>query len=256
MSATAMLSRRIWPVPPGITQCLAICLMVFLSSASTTPAQAREIRFGAYDEFTLVNYDGEQIKDDVLFVFHGFGSAMPNGAYNKLYNAFAEHFSIIGFNYDYFDLDGNDAAIERVWEGLLKNRNVIFVGTSLGGFWANHYAEKYGVKRVVLVNPVVKPAKQLRQFIGKYRAEKRGKDILVTEEKVSRYASRTSPPTAGIERLIFLSRDDQVLDYQLSENAYSGANNTVIVFDEGGHTVNLNQDRYLDPLRAFLLPSQ
>ena len=256
MSANVTPSRSIWPVPPGTFQCLAMCLMVFLSSASATPAQPREVRFGAYDEFTLANYDGEQVKDDVLFVFHGFGSAMPNGAYDKLYNAFAKHFSIIGFNYDYFDFDGNDAAMEAVWEGLLKNRNVVFAGTSLGGFWANHYAEKYDVDRVVLVNPVVRPAEQLRQFIGLYRAEKRGKDILVTEDKVNRYADRTSPPTGGKERLIFLSRDDQILDYQLAETAYAGAGNTVIVFDEGGHTVNLNQDRYLDPMREFLLPSK
>ncbi len=256
MSEIARPTRQAALVPPGILLCLSMCLMALLPTASATQAEARDIRFGTYDEFTLFNYDGEQVKDDVLFVFHGFGSAMPNAAYDKLYQAFAEHFSIIGFNYDYFDFEENDAAMEAIWQGLLKNRNVVFAGTSLGGFWANYYAEKYGVERVIMVNPVVKPAEQLRQFIGEYRAEKRDKDIIVTEEKVNRYADRTSPPKPGIDRLIFLSRDDKILDYQLAKDAYSDAGNTLTVFDEGGHTVNLNQDRYLDPLRAFLLQSK
>ncbi len=230
-------------------------MITYSASGTTSTAQPREIRFGSYDEFTIFNYEGERIRDDVLFVFHGFGSAMPNGAYDKLYHAFSEHFSIIGFNYDYFDFASDDAAMDLVWERLLKDRNVVFAGTSLGGFWANYYAEKYGVERAVLVNPVVKPAEQLRQFIGQYTVAKRGKDIIVTEEDVNSYAYRTSPPASGITRLILLSRDDQILDYRLAEQSYAGEGNTVIVYDEGGHTVNLNQDRYLDPIRSFLLPS-
>ena len=120
-----------------------------LSGLGGTGALAEDVIFGAYDEFTVYHHEEGPLKDNILFLFHGFGSAMPNGAYYAFHDTFAAKYSVVGFNYDYFDLDANDRAMERVWEEVLKGRNVTFGGTSLGGFWANFYAEKYGIPRLI-----------------------------------------------------------------------------------------------------------
>ena len=131
-----------------------------LAASALVAGQARadEVTFGAYDAFTLYNAEGPFLKDEVILLFHGFASAMPNGAYRGLYTAFSERFSIIGFNYDYFDLDRNDALMESAWTTLLMDRDVTFAGTSLGGFQANYYAERYSVPRAVLDGPYGKSA--------------------------------------------------------------------------------------------------
>lgn len=231
------------------------CLVLGVASLMIGPtAQAKDVTYGVYSEFTLYNADNGPLKDDVIFVFHGFGSAMPNGAYKRLYKAYSGHFSVIGFNYDYFDLEGNDEAMELVWTRVLVDRNVIFGGTSLGGFWANYYAEKYGVKRVLLANPVVDPVNQLRQFIGKHYVEKRNKELIVTAAKVDRYKGRVSAAKPGLSRLVILTRDDEILDYRLAEEKFTGAQDTVAVFNEGGHTLDLSQERFLNIIGAFLRP--
>lgn len=229
------------------------CLLLGMASLIIAPnTRANDVTYGQYDEFTLYNADGGPLKDDIMFVFHGFGSAMPNGAYKRLYDAYSGQFSVIGFNYDYFDLAGNDEAMERVWTQVLAGRNVIFGGTSLGGFWANYYAEKYGVDRVLLANPVVDPVNQLRQFIGRHYVEKRNKDLIVTQAKVDGYKGRNSAAEPGISRLVILSRDDEILDYRLAEKKFIGPQDTIAVFDDGGHTLDLSQERYLDIIGAFL----
>lgn len=230
---------------------LALTLFSLLISA---PLQAKDVVFGIYDEFTLHNHDEGPLKDDVLLIFHGFGSAMPNGAYYGLHNAYSEHYSVIGFNYDYFDLEANDEAMDLVWEQVLAGRNVTFAGTSLGGFWANYYAEKYGVPKLVMVNPVVDPVSQLRQFIGNITVEKRNKVVLVTSQDIDRYIGRVFAPDPGISRLILLSRDDSILEHSLTESWYDIEGTSMVVFDEGGHTLNLKDERYIAIINEFLLP--
>lgn len=231
---------------------LAIGLALALTALVPSAGRAEDLKFGAYDEFTLYNSEGTTLKDDVLFLFHGFASAMPNGAYKSMYREFSPRYSVIGFNYDYFDLDANDRVMELVRKRVLEGRNVVFGGSSLGGFMANYYAEKYGVGQVVMVNPVVDPPTQLRQFLGRIVVEKRRKEIEVTEEELNRYRNRVADAVPGIRRLVILSRDDETLDYSLAERKFTGPGNQVVIFDDGGHTPDLNQQRYVDLLSGFL----
>lgn len=236
-----------------LQQTAAAAALAVAALAPFSAAASDEIVFGSYDEFTLFTPGGaEGLSNDILFVFHGFGSAMPNGAYKRLNEIASEDFTVVGFNYDYFDLDANDAAMSLIWSEILKDRNVVFAGTSLGGFWANHYAEKYEVDRVILVNPVVDPADQLRQFIGDHYIEKRQKNLTVTAEDVDAYIGRDAVADPDIKRLVILTRDDDILDFLLAEQKFTGADDEVFVFDEGGHTLNLGEERFAELLRKFL----
>ncbi len=254
MRPKAAVPRRLDLWSP-LRKTLAAAVMVSLAALGpSTVSASDEIVFGSYDEFTLFTSGGEEgLSDDILLVFHGFGSAMPNGAYKRLNDIASQDFTVVGFNYDYFDLDGNDAVMALVWDKLLADRNVVFAGTSLGGFWANYYAEKYQVDRVILVNPVVDPAEQLRQFIGDHYIEKRQKDLTVTAVDVEGYTGREGDADPEIRRLVILTEDDDILDFQRAEQKYSGPNDEVFVFDEGGHSLNLGEERFADLFRRFLM---
>lgn len=229
--------------------------LAFILATLCTPATlaSDEIEFGSYDEFTLYMSEEGSVSDDILLVFHGFASAMPNGAYKRLNETLSQHFTVVGFNYDYFDLEANDAAMSLVWEDLLADRNVVFAGTSLGGFWADYYAEQFGVERVILVNPVVDPVDQLRQFIGEHYVEKRQEDLTVTVADVEKYVGREAGNNTDISRLVILTKDDDILDFSLAQQKYAGANDAVFIFDQGGHTLNLGESRFADLLIDFLI---
>lgn len=241
----------------AINPVLRLCALILATYLwAGPPAQAEDIKYGRFEEFTLYNADHRPLQDKVIFMFHGFGSAMPNGAYERVHRAFAKEFSVVGFNYDYFDLAANDTIMDLVWEWVLKGRNITFAGTSLGGFWANYYGEKYGVERVMIINPVVAPVEQLSQFIGKHYIKKRGYELEVTQADIDRHTDRAAPPVPGIERLVILSRDDAVLDYRLAEAAYTLEGTELVLFDDGGHTVDIAQERYLELLRGFLFDGE
>ena len=70
------------------------------------------------------------------------------------------------------------AVLERVHE--LDSKSLSFVGSSLGGFYATHLAERLGA-RAVLVNPAVRPYDDLRPYAGAQVNLYTGAEFEVTE---------------------------------------------------------------------------
>lgn len=97
-----------------------------------------------------------------------------------------------------------------------------FVGSSLGGFYATHLAEKHGA-RAVLVNPAIEPHVGLRAWLGPQRNLHTGKPYELTVEHLRQwqelYCERISP-----ERyLLLVESGDEVLDYRKALARYAGA---------------------------------
>lgn len=47
--------------------------------------------------------------------------------------------------------------------------DIVFVGHSLGGFWARHLAKVFGANSLVLINPTQSPWESLQQYVGNNR---------------------------------------------------------------------------------------
>lgn len=229
--------------------CALLTLVYAIMSVSVSVSQETK-----YQKFTIYKEGSEEYGNRVIVVFHGFASAMPNGAYKRIHQAFSGRFTVIGVNYDYFDLAGNKRFFSRIWNTELKGREVIVAGTSLGGYWANYFASEFSVPKAVLVNPVVDPEVQLRQFIGTRFVAKRNEEITVTADDVARYRGIVVEENEATQRLVILTTDDPVLDYRVAKAKFSpDPKNQVLVFEDGGgHTLNLRDPRFLNPLREFL----
>ncbi|MEM7464516.1 MAG: YqiA/YcfP family alpha/beta fold hydrolase [Pseudomonadota bacterium] len=243
-------------IGPGAGSVLIAVLFALITVFSTQTLMNRKalaLEFGQFEEFTLHNAGEENLKDDVILIFHGFKSAMPNSAYKRIYKAFKDDYSIVGFNYDYFDIEANDAAFEQAWSKVLEGKNVIAAGTSLGGFWANYFTGKFGIEKLLIINPVVDPVSQLQQFIGRHYVEKRKEDMVVTAEDIENYRDLEVPTSDGTRRLVILTRDDKILDFQLAFDEYSNSeSNKVVVFDQGGHTLKLDEPRFMSIIKNFI----
>ncbi len=218
----------------------------------TSPV-VRAAEFGIFDEYSIYTADKDGFKAKILLLFHGLKSAHPNGTFRRMEKAFSKDYSVVGFNYDYFDIDGNKRELNELWEKYMKGHEVTVLGTSLGGFWADYFANEYDIPKMVLVNPVIKPLTDLKQFIGPQYSERRQKHFDVTAEDVARYGQvhiKSSPVT---QSMVFLSEDDPVIDYSNALHKFQkNKRSEVFVFKKGGHSVPLSDPRYLTVLRLFL----
>jgi len=115
------------------------------------------------------------------------------------------------------------ASVAAWVEGYGAPPAVTFIGSSLGGYYATWLAERYGAKAVV-INPAIRPAEDLRPFIGPQRNLHTGigYDLTVAHffELEALEVARITRP----ERYFLLVRTgDEVLDWRAAAAFYAGA---------------------------------
>lgn len=148
--------------------------------------------------------------------------------------------------------DLNVVPIRQVWKLLQEiNGELIFVGTSLGGFWANYFAQATN-SRAILVNPSVTPSTTLKGV--ETTNYKTGKAVIVTDDDIEALADaeRAIALTYNGSLIdLFLAADDDVLPYLPTLTALKGYNSAHITHD-GGHRYNDNWDLVLNKLATLL----
>jgi predicted esterase YcpF (UPF0227 family) len=108
--------------------------------------------------------------------------------------------------------------------------SVTLVGSSLGGFYATHLAERYDL-RAVLINPAVYPHEGLRPFLGVQRNLFTHQPYEFTEEHLRQWEQLYLPSIHPQRYLLLAETGDEVLDYREAVEKYAGARQIVI---EGG----------------------
>lgn len=98
-----------------------------------------------------------------------------------------------------------------------------FVGSSLGGFYATHLAERFGA-RAVMINPAVHPERDLAPWIGTQTNLYTGESFEVTAAHFAELAALAVPRITRPERYFLLVESgDEVLDYREAVAFYGGA---------------------------------
>lgn len=224
--------------------------------AVSVPTPGQAVEYGRFQEFTLYSKAGETATDfkaNVILMFHGFGSAMPNGTYKMFNKAFGGTHTVVGFNYDYVDVASNQAELQELYDRFLVDRNLIVVGTSLGGFWANYFANHVGARGAILINPVVDPQELMRVMQGENYSERRQKTFDVAEEAVTAYGTVHPVENPQTEILVLLTKDDELLPYQEAVQAFSAASGAKIeIFERGGHSPPLDRPDIMAAIRRFV----
>ncbi len=124
---------------------------------------------------------------------------------------------------------------------------VTFIGSSLGGFYATHLAEKHGAK-AVLVNPAVKPHVLLAPFVGEQANLHSGERWTLTPAHIEELAALEVDPVTLPERyLLLVETGDEVLDWRQAVARYAGARQVVV--EGGDHGFSSFTDHIDDVLR-------
>jgi predicted esterase YcpF (UPF0227 family) len=116
-------------------------------------------------------------------------------------------------------------AVEKLLEG-----DDCFIGSSLGGFYATHFAEKHR-RRAVLLNPAIDPHVGLRAYLGPQRNLHTGEGYELSEAHLREWQRLYVPRITPELYLLIVETGDEVLDYRRAVERYAGAEQVVI---EGG----------------------
>ena len=106
-----------------------------------------------------------------------------------------------------------EAAIDELGSPLL-------VGSSLGGYYATHLAERHGLK-ALLINPAVNPHRRFDGYLGPQTNLYTGEVWQLTQDHVTALAELEVQPPADAERYqVWLQTGDETLDYRHAVDFY------------------------------------
>jgi predicted esterase YcpF (UPF0227 family) len=139
-----------------------------------------------------------------------------------------------------------DEAVREA-EKVMSRGKLCFVGSSLGGFYATHLAEKHDAK-AVLINPAVDPHVGLRKYLGPQRNLHSGEPYELTEAHLEQWRSLYVPRVTPQRYLLIVETGDEVLDYRSALRRYAGARQIVV---EGGDHSLQSFPRHLAQILEF-----
>jgi len=124
----------------------------------------------------------------------------------------------------------------------------LLVGSSLGGYYATHLAERHGLK-ALLINPAVTPHRRFDGYLGQQTNLYTGEVWQLTEDHVAALAELEVPPPEDADRYqVWLQTGDETLDYRQAADFYKGC--AVRIQAGGDHSYQGFAD-HLPALLAF-----
>jgi predicted esterase YcpF (UPF0227 family) len=186
-----------------------------------------------------------------IVYFHGFASTGQSSKVDELRAALPDHTVIAP------DLAAKPADVLVQIDQLIRavlDFPLIFVGTSLGGFWASYFGQKYDVPHVV-VNPSTQPSLTMAARLGKQIENyQTGAVFTVDSADIGCYAQLESEIKElynGALVHLFVARDDDVLDSSVAVNyfKYTASKN---IFESGGHRFTENWPAVVQYVNNFL----
>jgi len=184
----------------------------------------------------------------LILYLHGFNSAPSSHKARLMQRYLDEHGLGDQFRCPALPHHPHDAAalIEEAFSGR-GSGEVTLVGSSLGGFYATHFAEKYRC-RAVLIQPAVFPHLGLESRLGAQKNLYTGAEYELTRAHLEGWRALAVDAVNSENYLLLLETGDEVLDYREAIRKYEGAR---MVIREGGDHTMLSFAEHLPRILAF-----
>ncbi|MCK5335501.1 MAG: esterase [Gammaproteobacteria bacterium] len=128
------------------------------------------------------------------------------------------------------------------------NKNLSFIGSSLGGYYATWLADRYD-RPAVLINPAVKPYDLLKDYLGKNINHYSGEEYELTAEHIEELKDLDIEYISKPHRyLVMLQTGDEVLDYSQAFVKFAGSR---MIVEEGGDHSFSSFESHLDTILNF-----
>ncbi|MFQ3340027.1 MAG: putative esterase YcpF (UPF0227 family) [Gammaproteobacteria bacterium] len=149
------------------------------------------------------------------------------------------------------DLEDNFQNAFNQIENLVKlsGSNIIFMGSSLGGYYASYFSQKLN-KKAVLINPAIPPLKDFEIHLGENKNYSNGNKFNITNKDIDfiRSLNHKKLPTPR-DIMVLLESGDEILKYNESVSYFSGANIDIIF--GGDHSYSSFKSKFVK-IQKFL----
>jgi predicted esterase YcpF (UPF0227 family) len=141
-------------------------------------------------------------------------------------------------NVDYRDFQNIVENLLFDWNLYLdQGYDVIFMGSSMGGFASEYLAMKTGCK-AIMINPAISPSELLTQFIGVTENYEIGLPYQWDQyhcEQYLQYEQELASSNRPLDRTILLDMADELIDSEKTLLKYQATAN-VVTYDGGSHS--------------------
>lgn len=189
----------------------------------------------------------------ILIYLHGLGSSGQSTKSEALVEALAP----FGVTVICPDLPIEPDEVSKIVKGIVLEHcttnleQVVFCGTSLGGFYSSYFGEIFDAPYVI-ANPVTSPATAFNKYLTDPPISWVTKlPIQITKKTISdlsTFERCIKHPTMSLAT-VFLAKDDDVVPYQPAAIRFSRAN--LIITEDGGHRYELHWTRVINEIKKL-----
>ena len=161
--------------------------------------------------------------NNTILYFHGFKSSSDSTKAKDLHKFISKRTKntiLITPNiHDNFH-DAHDQIINLIES---NQPNIFFMGSSLGGYYASFFSQKYN-KKAVLINPAIPPLKDFEMHLGKNKNYSNGNKFIITKNDIDYIRSLSYKKILKPKNLmILLESGDEILNYNDTSSYFSGS---------------------------------
>jgi len=190
----------------------------------------------------------------MIVYLHGFASSGASDKVTALRKRFGND-TVIAPDLP-FDPDKVGELVYDIVRDFMKSREptekLVFVGTSLGAFYANYFGHIYD-SCAVLVNPSSTPSETLKEKLGPNKNYHTGEEFLVSLahlDKLDAIRECVSEIYSPSLVNLFVAKDDEVIPYESMLEGFPYATTTVL--ENGGHRFTEHWDLVVDRVESLL----
>lgn len=183
----------------------------------------------------------------IYIYLHGFNSAYDPS--NEKVQTLSELGEVIGITYNTFGT--YQEIFEEISNQVQKTDDIVFVGTSLGGFWAAEMARKFCAPSVI-INPCYDPQNMLNKYVGAESTNYKTGDVnTLTSEAVATYpvAMSGEDTSFSLLPLVLLDMADEVIDSFETREVLAGF--PMVHWAEGSHRFDHMADA-IEEIRQYV----
>jgi len=181
------------------------------------------------------------MSNNILY-FHGFKSSSDSGKaqdFRKFIENQTSQTKIL-----IPDLEDNFQEANKQIEDLISENapNILFMGSSLGGYYALYFAQLYKTKSV-LINPAIPPLKDFEIHLGKNENYATGNKFTISKDDISYVRNLHHKKILEPKNnLILLESGDEVLNYVEASSYFRGS--YIDIFYGGNHSYTSIKEKF------------
>ena len=158
-----------------------------------------------------------------ILYFHGFASSSNSNKAKDLKKYISRNYKNAEIIIP--DIDNNfKLAVNQIHELIDSAKHpIVFIGSSLGGYYASYFSSKFKTKSV-LINPAIPPLKDFEMYLGENENYSTGIKFKITREDIRYIRKMSYKKYSNAENTyVLLESGDEVLNYKETTKYFSGS---------------------------------